>query len=49
MARDQHIDTRPRFLPIDLAQHFLPGTSEYVVNRPATRETDRSGRDARPQ
>jgi hypothetical protein len=27
MARYKHIDTQPRFLPVDLAKQLLPGTS----------------------
>jgi hypothetical protein len=32
MARYKHIDTSPRFLPIDLARQLVPGTFEYALN-----------------
>ena len=30
MARYTHIDTNPRFLPVDLARQLLPGTFEHA-------------------
>jgi transposase len=47
MARYKHIDTSPRFLPVDLAQQLLPGTFEHAVHHLLTRELDLSGFDAR--
>jgi transposase len=32
MARFKHIDTQPKFLPVDLARQFLPGTFEHAVH-----------------
>jgi hypothetical protein len=32
MARYKHIDTNPRFLPVDLARQLLPGTFEHALN-----------------
>jgi transposase len=47
MARYKHIDTSPRFLPVDLAQQLLPGTFEHAAHHLLTRELDLSGFDAR--
>lgn len=32
MACYKHIDTSPRFLPVDLSRQLLPGTFEHVLN-----------------
>jgi transposase len=32
MARYKHIDTQPRFLPVDLRRQLLPGTFEHAVD-----------------
>ena len=32
MARYRHIDTQPKFLPVDLARQLLPGTFEHAVH-----------------
>jgi transposase len=32
MARFKHIDTQPKFLPVDLARQLLPGTFEHAVH-----------------
>ncbi|MEO7520821.1 MAG: transposase [Gemmatimonas sp.] len=32
MARYQHIDTQPRFLPVDLVPQLHPGTFEHALN-----------------
>jgi hypothetical protein len=32
MARYKHVDTNPRFLPIDLARQLLPGTLEHAID-----------------
>jgi transposase len=47
MARYKHIDTSPRFLPVDLAQQLLAGTFEHAVHHLLTRELDLSGFDVR--
>ena len=47
MARYKHIDTSPRFLPVDLSQQLIPGTFEHAVHYLLTREIDLSGFDAR--
>ncbi len=47
MARDKHIDTSPRFLPVDLAAQLLPGTFEHAAHHLLARAVDRSRFDAR--
>lgn len=47
MARYKHIDTNPRFLPVDLARQLLPGTFEHAVNHLLDRAIDLSAFDAR--
>lgn len=47
MARYKHIDTNPRFLPIDLARQLLPGTFEHALNHLIDHELDLSVFDAR--
>jgi transposase len=46
MARYKHVDTSPRFLPVDLAQQLLPGTFEHAVHHLLTRVLDLSAFDA---
>ena len=47
MARYKHIDTRPRFLAVDLQRQLLPGTLEHALNYLLDHEIDLSGFDAR--
>lgn len=47
MARYKHIDTNPRFLPIDLSRQLLPGTFEHALNHLLDHEMDLSNLDAR--
>lgn len=47
MARYKHIDTNPRFLPVDLARQLLPGTFEHALNHLLDHEMDLSSFDAR--
>jgi transposase len=47
MARYKHIDTGPRFLPVDLARQLLPGTFEHALNHLLDHEIDLSFFDAR--
>jgi transposase len=47
MARYKHIDTNPRFLPVDLAQQLLPGTFEHALNHLLDHAIDLSSFDAR--
>jgi transposase len=47
MARYKHIDTSPRFLPVDLARQLLPGTFEHAAHHLLTRELDLSVFDVR--
>ena len=47
MARYKHIDTSPRFLPVDLTRQLLPGTFEHALNHLLDHEVDLSGFDAR--
>lgn len=47
MARFKHIDTNPRFLPVDLARQLLPGTFEHAVNHLRDHAVDLSSFDAR--
>lgn len=46
MARYKHIDTNPRFLPVDLARQLLPGTFEHALNHLIDHELDLSSFDA---
>ena len=47
MARYKHIDTNPRFLPVDLARQLRPGTFEYALNHLLDDEIDLSAFDRR--
>ena len=47
MARYKHIDTSPKFLPVDLTRQLLPGTFEHALNHLLDHEVDLSGFDAR--
>lgn len=47
MARYKHIDTSPRFLPVDLSRQLLPGTFEHALNHLLDHEMDLSSFDAR--
>ena len=47
MARYKHIDTSPRFLPVDLVAQLLPGTFEHAAYHLLTRELDLARFDAR--
>jgi len=47
MARYKHIDTSPRFLPVDLARQLLPGTFEHALNHLLDHVIDVSHFDAR--
>ena len=47
MARYKHIDTNPRFLPVDLARQLLPGTFEHALNHLLDHEIDLSDFDKR--
>jgi transposase len=47
MARYKHIDTSPRFLPVDLFRQLLPGTFEHALNHLLDHEMDLSGFNAR--
>lgn len=47
MARYKHIDTNPRFLPVDLARQLLPGTFEHALNHLLDHAIDLSVFDAR--
>lgn len=47
MARYKHIDTGPRFLPVDLSRQLLPGAFEHALNPLLDHEVDLSGFDAR--
>lgn len=47
MVRYKYIDTQPRFLAVDLAKQFLPGTFEHAVHHLVEHELDLSGFDAR--
>ena len=46
MARYKHIDTQPKFLPVDLARQLLPGTFEHALNYLIDHELDLSAFDA---
>lgn len=47
MARYKHIDTSPRFLPVDLTRQLRPGTFEYALNHLLDGEIDLHCFDAR--
>ena len=47
MARYKHIDTNPKFLPVDLARQLMPGTFEHALSHLIDHELDLSGFDAR--
>lgn len=47
MACYKHIDTSPRFLPVELSRQLLPGTFEHALNPLLDHEIDLSGFDAR--
>ena len=47
MARYKHIDTSPKFLPVDLSRQLLPGTFEHALNHLLDHEVDLSSFDAR--
>jgi len=47
MARYKHIDTQPKFLPVDLARQLLPGTFEHAVHHLVEHEIDLTPFDAR--
>ena len=47
MARYKHIDSSPRFLPVDLARQLLPGTFEHALDHLLDHEIDLSHFDAR--
>ena len=47
MARYKHIDTNPRFLPVDLAAQLLPGTLEHALHHLLGHAIDLSHFDAR--
>ena len=47
MARYKHIDTNPKFLPVDLSRQLLPGTFEHALNELIDNELDLSAFDAR--
>jgi transposase len=47
MARYKHIDTNPKFLPVDLALQLMPGTFEHALSHLIDHELDLSRFDAR--
>jgi transposase len=47
MARYKHIDTQPKFLPVDLARQLLPGTFEHAVHHLVEHEIELTPFDAR--
>jgi len=47
MARYKHIDTNPKFLPVDLALQLMPGTFEHALTHLIDHELDLSRFDAR--
>ena len=47
MARYKHVDTNPKFLPVDLPRQLLPGTFEHALNLLLDKELDLSSFDAR--
>ena len=49
MARYKHVDTQPKFLPVDLAAQLLPGTFEHALHHLLEHAIDLSPFDARYQ
>lgn len=47
MARYKHIDTQPKFLPVDLARQLHPGTFEHALSYLLDGAIDLSVFDAR--
>ena len=47
MARYKHIDTSPKFIPVDLQRQLLPGTMEHALCHLIDHEIDLSRFDAR--
>jgi transposase len=47
MARYKHIDTQPKFLPVDLGRQLLPGTFEHAVHHLLEHAIDLTPFDAR--
>lgn len=47
MARYKQIDTRPKFIPVDLVAQLLPGTIEHALSYLIDHEIDLSSFDAR--
>ena len=47
MARYKHVDTSPRFLPVDLAAQLLPGTFAHAAHHLLHEAVDLSRFDAR--
>ena len=47
MARYKHIDTRPRFLAVDLSKQLLPGSFEHALNHLIDHKLDLSSFDSR--
>lgn len=47
MAHYKHVDTSPRFLPVNLSRQLLTGTFEHVLNQFLDHEMDLSRFDAR--
>ena len=47
MARYKHIDTSPKFIPVDLVAQLLPGTFEHALCHLIDHEVDLSRFDAR--
>lgn len=45
MARYKNIDTRPRFLAVDLQRQLLPGSFEHALNHLIDHELDLSSFD----
>ena len=45
MARYEHIDTNPKFLPVDLARQLLPGTFAYAHGIVSSRGIEAACRD----
>ena len=47
MARYKHIDTSPKFIPVDLHRQLLPGTIEHALCHLIDHEIDLSHFDVR--
>jgi hypothetical protein len=47
MARYKHVDTQPKFLPVDLAAQLLPGTLEHALHHLLAHALDLTPFDAR--